>query len=70
MIAASDTFAPPGEASVAPAETRTPEQKLRAMFERWRFWLTTIADEKRQRSVIRDSLRSTSSTSRPWRRSW
>jgi peptidoglycan/xylan/chitin deacetylase (PgdA/CDA1 family) len=52
MIAASDTFAPPGEASSAPAETRTPEQK-RAMFERWRIWLTTVADDKRQRSVIR-----------------
>src|SRR4051812_16235182 len=49
MIASPDTFAPPGEAAVAPAETRTPAQKL-AMFEQWRIWLTTVADEKRQRS--------------------
>lgn len=52
MLATSDTFAPPDDPPVAPAETRTPDQKF-AMFEKWRIWLTTVADEKRQRRVIR-----------------
>jgi peptidoglycan/xylan/chitin deacetylase (PgdA/CDA1 family) len=51
IVAAADEMAPPGEGN-ATLPTRTPQDKL-AMFQRWRRWLTTDADETQQRVAIR-----------------
>lgn len=52
IIAKTESLAPPGEGKWAPLPTRTPQEKL-AMFDLWRGWLTTVADETRQRAAIR-----------------
>jgi peptidoglycan/xylan/chitin deacetylase (PgdA/CDA1 family) len=52
IIAKVDSLAPPGEGTAPPHPTRTPAEK-QAAFELWRNWLTTVADETRQRVAIR-----------------
>jgi len=52
IIAGADAFAPPGEGKAEAVPTRTRAEKA-AMFQLWRNWLTTVADEKQQRVAIR-----------------
>jgi hypothetical protein len=51
IVAQVDSLPPPGEGA-APLPTRTPAEK-EAAFQQWRTWLTTVADETRQRVAIR-----------------
>ncbi len=52
IIASTDALAPPGEGPRAALPTRTPAEK-HTMFQLWTEWLTSVADEKRQRAAIR-----------------
>jgi peptidoglycan/xylan/chitin deacetylase (PgdA/CDA1 family) len=52
IIAGTDALSLPGEGPAETLLTRTPAEKARA-FTQWATWLTTAADEARQRRVMR-----------------